>query len=78
LAALRYAKAQRQDILAVVNQPESSIAREADIVLPTRDRRRLDQGLHHPARRARRIRGGGGAGSAASSARSARPSSSAI
>ena len=35
LAALRYAKAQRQRILAVVNQPESSIAREADIVLPT-------------------------------------------
>src|SRR5215831_5402284 len=35
LAALRYAKAQRQRTLAVVNQPESSIAREADIVLPT-------------------------------------------
>jgi len=35
LAALRYAKAQRQKIIAVVNQPESSIAREADIVLPT-------------------------------------------
>jgi glucosamine--fructose-6-phosphate aminotransferase (isomerizing) len=35
LAALRYAKAQRQHILAIVNQPESSIAREADIVLPT-------------------------------------------
>jgi len=35
LAALRYAKAQRQKIIAVVNQPESSIAREADVVLPT-------------------------------------------
>src|SRR6516165_8684920 len=35
LAALRYAKAQGQKIIAVVNQPESSIAREADIVLPT-------------------------------------------
>ena len=35
LAALRYAKAQRQKILAVVNVPESSIAREADAVLAT-------------------------------------------
>jgi len=35
LAALRYAKAQGQKIIAIVNQPESSIAREADIVLPT-------------------------------------------
>jgi len=35
LAALRYGKAQGQKIIAVVNQPESSIAREADIVLPT-------------------------------------------
>ena len=35
LAALRYAKAQAQTIIAIVNQPESSIAREADIVLPT-------------------------------------------
>jgi glutamine---fructose-6-phosphate transaminase (isomerizing) len=35
LAALRYARAQEQKIIAVVNQPESSIAREADIVLPT-------------------------------------------
>ena len=35
LAALRYAKAQRQHILAIVNQPESAIAREADTVLPT-------------------------------------------
>jgi len=35
LAALRYAKAQQQRILAIVNQPESAIAREADIVLPT-------------------------------------------
>src|SRR4029077_11036057 len=35
LAALRYAKAQGQKIIAIVNQPESSIAREADIILPT-------------------------------------------
>jgi glucosamine--fructose-6-phosphate aminotransferase (isomerizing) len=35
LAALRYSKSQGQKIIAVVNQPESSIAREADIVLPT-------------------------------------------
>jgi len=35
LAALRYARQQRQHILAVVNQPESTIAREADAVLPT-------------------------------------------
>ncbi|HUK58138.1 MAG TPA: glutamine--fructose-6-phosphate transaminase (isomerizing) [Stellaceae bacterium] len=35
LAALRYAKTQGSRILAVVNQPESSIAREADVVLAT-------------------------------------------
>ena len=35
LAALRYAKAQAQKVIAVVNQPESSIAREADVILPT-------------------------------------------
>ncbi|HEX4078316.1 MAG TPA: glutamine--fructose-6-phosphate transaminase (isomerizing) [Rhizomicrobium sp.] len=35
LAALRHAKANGQTTLAVVNVPESSIAREADIVLPT-------------------------------------------
>ncbi len=35
LAALRYAKEQRQNVIAVVNVPESSIAREADVVLPT-------------------------------------------
>ncbi len=35
LAALRDAKAQGQTTIAVVNVPESSIAREADIVLPT-------------------------------------------
>lgn len=34
LAALRYAKQQGQKIVAVVNVPESSIAREADVVLP--------------------------------------------
>jgi glucosamine--fructose-6-phosphate aminotransferase (isomerizing) len=36
LAALRYAKAQKQVVAAVVNVPESTIAREADVVLPTR------------------------------------------
>ena len=35
LAALRYAKAQGQHIVAVVNQPESTMAREADAVLAT-------------------------------------------
>src|SRR6266481_9127651 len=35
LAALRYAKAQGQKIIAVVNQPESSIAREAEVILRT-------------------------------------------
>jgi glutamine---fructose-6-phosphate transaminase (isomerizing) len=35
LAALRYARSQGQKILAIVNQPESAIAREADLVLPT-------------------------------------------
>lgn len=35
LWALRCAKAQRQRILAIVNQPESAIAREADVVFPT-------------------------------------------
>ncbi|HXP30669.1 MAG TPA: glutamine--fructose-6-phosphate transaminase (isomerizing) [Stellaceae bacterium] len=35
LAALRYAKAQGQHVIAVVNQPESTMAREADAVLAT-------------------------------------------
>jgi glutamine---fructose-6-phosphate transaminase (isomerizing) len=35
LAALRYCRDAGQKIIAVVNQPESSIAREADIVLQT-------------------------------------------
>jgi glutamine---fructose-6-phosphate transaminase (isomerizing) len=35
LAALRYARTQAQRVIAIVNQPESSIAREADIVVPT-------------------------------------------
>jgi glucosamine--fructose-6-phosphate aminotransferase (isomerizing) len=35
LAALRHAKEHGQTTLAIVNVPESSIAREADIVLPT-------------------------------------------
>jgi glucosamine--fructose-6-phosphate aminotransferase (isomerizing) len=35
LAALRYAKAQDQTVLSVVNVPESTIARESDAVLPT-------------------------------------------
>jgi len=36
LAALRFAKEMGQNIVAVVNVPESTMAREADIVLPTR------------------------------------------
>src|SRR5713226_8904256 len=36
LAALRYARGQKQHIAVVVNQPESTMAREADVVLPTR------------------------------------------
>jgi len=35
LAAVRYAKAEKQTILSVVNVPESAIARESDVVLPT-------------------------------------------
>jgi glucosamine--fructose-6-phosphate aminotransferase (isomerizing) len=35
LACLRYAKAQGQTILAVVNVPTSSMAREADVLAPT-------------------------------------------
>ena len=35
LAALRYAKTHRQLILSVVNVPESAIARESHVVLPT-------------------------------------------
>jgi glucosamine--fructose-6-phosphate aminotransferase (isomerizing) len=35
LEALRYAKTQKQIILSVVNVPESAIAREAHVVLPT-------------------------------------------
>ena len=66
LAALRYARSQAQRIIAVVNQPESSIAREADIVLPNsgrpRDRRRRDQGVYHPARGIGGSDGGNGAG----------------
>jgi glucosamine--fructose-6-phosphate aminotransferase (isomerizing) len=36
LASLRYAKTQRQHVLGVVNQPESTIARESDVVLGTK------------------------------------------
>ncbi len=35
LSALRHAKSQGQHIAAIVNVPESSIAREADVVFPT-------------------------------------------
>jgi glucosamine--fructose-6-phosphate aminotransferase (isomerizing) len=35
LAALRYCREAGQKIIAIVNQPESTIAREADFVLPT-------------------------------------------
>jgi glucosamine--fructose-6-phosphate aminotransferase (isomerizing) len=36
LASLRYAKTQGQHLLGVVNQPESTIARESDVVLGTK------------------------------------------
>ena len=66
LAALRYCREAGQKIIAVVNQPESSIAREADIVLadPGRagNRRRLDQGVHDAARGSGRVHGRDGAG----------------
>jgi glucosamine--fructose-6-phosphate aminotransferase (isomerizing) len=35
LASLRYAKANKQHVLSVVNVPSSTIARESDVVLPT-------------------------------------------
>ena len=35
LAALRYARGEGQSILSIVNMPESAIARESDLVLPT-------------------------------------------
>ncbi|GGF35175.1 glutamine--fructose-6-phosphate aminotransferase [isomerizing] [Aliidongia dinghuensis] len=35
LAALRYAKSQKQHVAVLVNQPESSMAREADVMLQT-------------------------------------------
>src|SRR5262249_6554596 len=35
LAALRYCREAGQKIVAVVNQPESTIARESDVILPT-------------------------------------------
>jgi glucosamine--fructose-6-phosphate aminotransferase (isomerizing) len=35
LASLRYARAQKQHVVSVVNVPTSTIARESDVVLPT-------------------------------------------
>src|SRR5437764_1968944 len=35
LAALRYCREAGQKIIAIVNQPESTIARESDVILPT-------------------------------------------
>ena len=35
LAGLRYARAQKQAILSIVNVPQSTIARESDAILPT-------------------------------------------
>ncbi|MGE3333154.1 MAG: glutamine--fructose-6-phosphate transaminase (isomerizing) [Rhodospirillaceae bacterium] len=35
LAPLRFCKSQKQNILSVVNSPESAIARESDVVVPT-------------------------------------------
>ena len=66
LAALRHARAQGQRIAVVVNVPTSSMAREADLLLPTHagpgDRGRVDQGLYVPAGGARGARGQPGAG----------------
>ena len=53
LASLRYAKEQGQHVLAVVNVQSSTIARESERhhadACRSRNRRRLDQGLHLPA-----------------------------
>ena len=53
LAALRFTREQGQHIVALVNVPESSIAREADLVLGTHAGPEIGvastQGLHHPA-----------------------------
>src|SRR5256714_12191998 len=35
LATLRYAKANKQHVLSIVNVPTSTIARESDVVMPT-------------------------------------------
>src|SRR5262249_61534105 len=35
LATLRYAREQKQHVVAVVNVPTSTIARESDVVMPT-------------------------------------------
>ena len=57
LAALRYAKSQKQSTVAVVNVAEihhgARGRRGAADPCRARDRRRLDQGVHHPAHRAR-------------------------
>ena len=54
LASLKYVKEHGSKTVGVVNVPASSIARVTDVAAPTlagpRDRRRLDQGLHLPAR----------------------------
>ena len=53
LAAMRHLQAAGHKALAVVNVPESTVAREADALLRTLagpgDRCRLDQGFHHAA-----------------------------
>ena len=52
LASLRYAREHQQHVLAIVNVPTSTIARESDVVMPTLgrtgNRRCFDQGLHLP------------------------------
>ena len=52
LASLRYAREHQQHVLAIVNVPTSTIARESDVVHAdlgrTGNRRRVDQGLHLP------------------------------
>jgi glucosamine--fructose-6-phosphate aminotransferase (isomerizing) len=64
LAALRHARAEGQKIAVVVNVPTSSMAARRTSCFPpmrARGRRRLDQGLHLPARGACRARHQGGA-----------------
>ena len=78
LASLRYAKSQGQTVAAVVNVREfdhrARIRRGAADACRTRDRRRLDQGFHLPARGARLAGARGGQGARVTSRRKTRRS----